>query len=106
MPFFISDTTSDAAQILADGALYFQTSMGPQFLLAAIPTAQVGHKLYDDILIRSGLVTSVTTKEALTTTISSFQDVQQPIAKEFHYQGLGIRMDWAKKLLELYQGSN
>ena len=43
---------SDQAQIVADAALYYQTSMAPQFALLGLPTMQVGHEVYEDILVK------------------------------------------------------
>ncbi|MBM3184408.1 MAG: hypothetical protein FJZ64_03790, partial [Chlamydiae bacterium] len=39
----LSPFTTEKAQILADVALYYQTSMGPQFAIAQIPAIQIGH---------------------------------------------------------------
>lgn len=40
----VSEWNSEDIQVIADGALYYQTSMGPQFALAGIPMLQIGHK--------------------------------------------------------------
>lgn len=46
-----SNLTSEEAQVMAEGALYYQTSMGPLFALAKIPTIQIGHETYNDLLV-------------------------------------------------------
>jgi len=91
----ISDFDSTKAQIIADGALYYQTSMGPQFVIAAIPTVQVAHETYDDLLVRNKLCQTVTNKNEL---IIAF-DKLPPFSREAPAQaaifsGLGIRTDW------------
>lgn len=59
----VSDFSSDDAQILADVAFYYQTSMAAQFIFSGIPTVQVGHETYDDILVRNQLAPTVTNSE-------------------------------------------
>ncbi len=61
----ISDFSSDQAQMLADAAFYYQTSMGPQFILGGIPTVQIGQQTYEDILVRNHLVDSAASGEKL-----------------------------------------
>ncbi len=48
---------------MADAAFYYQTSMGPQFVLAGIPTVQIAHETYQDILVKNKLSPSVTDVE-------------------------------------------
>lgn len=43
----LSDFSSDHALLLADIALYYQTSMSALFALAKIPTVQIGHEVYE-----------------------------------------------------------
>jgi hypothetical protein len=91
----ISEGTTEDMQVLADAALYYQTSMGPQFVLAGIPTIQVGHKMFEDILVRGGLCPSVTSA-------SDFVEAARMIKPEalseeqrrIILKGLGIRDDW------------
>lgn len=59
-PLFISRTNSDEAMVLAEGALYFQTSMNIEFYVARIPTImQISREPYRDILVRNRLCPSV-----------------------------------------------
>ena len=90
----LSDFSSDDAQIIADGAFYYQTSMGPQFVLAGIPTVQVGHKTFEDILVRTRLTSSVTTVDEFISVINSLSDQQKKISQEVIFEGLGIKPNW------------
>lgn len=56
----VSDLSIEEAQILADGALYYQTSMAPQLVLAGIPTVQIGHETVEDLLVKNQWIPSVT----------------------------------------------
>lgn len=94
----VSDFTSDDAQVIADAALYYQTSMGAQFALLGIRTIQVGHEIYEDILIRNQLAPSVTSTEGLTCELKALSsDYKQP-SQEVIFDGLGIRSDWLTRL--------
>ena len=55
-----SNKSASEMLLIADSALYYQTSMGPLFALAGIPSIQVGHKVYEDILVKEGLCYVVT----------------------------------------------
>jgi hypothetical protein len=94
----VSDFTSDDAQVLADAALYYQTSMGAQFALLDIPTIQVGHETYADILIRNQLAPSVTSSEGLTCELRALSQSRQKPSQEVIFEGLGIRNDWLERL--------
>ncbi len=95
----ISEMSSDEAQVVADAMLYYQTSMGPQFVLAGIPTMQVGHNTYEDILVRNRLCPSVTDSVGF---VNAFTHLQERVGvdsgHEAIYQGLGITSHWAKQL--------
>lgn len=90
----ISDFSSDDAQILADGALYYQTSMGPQFVLAGIPTIQVGHETFEDILVRNQLSPSVTDVGQFISVIEGLTHQKKKISREVVLEGLGIKANW------------
>ena len=97
--FFISEFNSDDAQVVADGMLYYQTSMGPQFVLAGIPTIQVGHNTYEDILVKNGLCSTVTDADGLVSVLARLQgNVLAESGNEAIMQGLGISSDWANRL--------
>ena len=93
-----SDFNSNEAQLLADGALYYQTSMGPQFVLAGLPTIQIGHETYEDILVRNRLAPSVTTVDQWISAVDGLSRQQQDISKEVVLEGLGIKTDWLQVL--------
>ncbi len=97
--FFISEFNSDDAQVVADGMLYYQTSMGPQFVLAGIPTIQVGHNTYEDILVKNGLCSTVTDVDSLVSALARLQkNTLAESGNEAIMQGLGISPDWASRL--------
>ncbi len=91
----ISDKNSEDMQVVADGALYYQTSMGPSFALAGIPMVQVGHKIYEDILVKGNLCASATN---VTDFIKALQDLNPtPVSeakRKIILDNLGIREDW------------
>lgn len=96
---FISEMNSDDAQVLADGILYYQTSMGPQFVLAGIPTIQVGHNTYEDILVKNNLCSIATDKNSLLAAFAGLQEnPSSESGNEIIFQGLGIRSNWAERL--------
>ncbi len=99
----VSDFTSDTAQVLADGALYYQTSMGPQFVLAGIPTAQIGHETYEDVLIRSKLIDSVTNPQQLLSLLHMFQHNSLKNQNEVIMHALGVNPNWAETLAQVYK---
>ncbi|MBI2743908.1 MAG: hypothetical protein HYX48_08345 [Chlamydiales bacterium] len=91
----ISDRSSDEMQLVADAALYYQTSMGPLFALAGIPTIQVGHERYEDILVRGGVSPSITNAAELIKAIAQVDP--QPLSNERRrglFASLGIRDNW------------
>lgn len=95
----ISDFSSDDAQVLADTAMYYQTSMGPQFVLAGIPTFQVGHETYEDILVRNGLCPSATNVDQFVSVLEEINHrVKQERQDKLIYKGLGIKEDWLNSL--------
>lgn len=105
----VSDESSDEMQVTADMILYYQTSMGPLFVLAGIPVVQVGHKAYEDILIKRRLCLSVTNAKDFVNAISEASPaVSSAEQREIIFRGLGIRGNWfeilEQALLDLMQG--
>lgn len=97
--FFISAFNVDDAQVVADGMLYYQTSLGPQFVLAEIPTIQVSHNTYEDILVKNQLCFTATDVSSLLTVLACLQsNVKVESSNEAIMQGLGISSDWARRL--------
>ena len=90
----VSEMNSDDAQVVADGILYYQTSMGPQFVIAGIPTIQVGHNTYEDILVKNNLCSTGTDASGFLKAL----EVKIVSNRETIEQGLGIRSDWADAL--------
>lgn len=95
---FLSDSHSEDAQILADAAFYYQTSMGPQFLLAGIPIIQIGHETYEDILVKNKLSPSVTKRDAFIDILDHLSDTPSNIPHQVILEGLGIKTNWLEVL--------
>jgi hypothetical protein len=95
IPFLVSEMSSDEVQVLADAMLYYQTSMGPRFVLSGIPTIQVGDAVYEDILVRHGLCVAATDDASFRDGLS---DLTRDYALEAHYEALlhalSFRPDW------------
>lgn len=89
----LSDFSSEDVQILADAAFYYQTSMGPQFVLEGIPTFQIGHNTYEDILVRNHLAPSVTNEDKLIQVIGNLGKKDNLSSKEL-LSKLGINENW------------
>jgi hypothetical protein len=101
----ISDFNSDDAQVIADLVMYYQTSMGPQFVLAGIPTAQIGHETYEDVLVRNKLCPSITKTAELIAIIEAMEKQhKQQVQREVILKGLGIRADWLQVLEKTLKG--
>ena len=94
---------SDQAQIVADAALYYQTSMAPQFALLDLPIMQVGHEVYEDILVKHQLCHTATNSIELargftemkrrTESLSKLEERQQLI-----YNSIGYTSNWSENL--------
>lgn len=93
----ISTWNSNDIQIAADCMLYYQTSMGPQFVLAGLPVIQVGHHVYEDVLVRNQLCATAINPHQLLTHIQAFEQ-KQPSDHALIMQGLGILPDWRDHL--------
>lgn len=94
-PIYISNTNSEEALILADAALYYQTSMGSQLVLAGIPAIQVGHDRYNDILVRNSLAATATTAEEF---LHAVKACNKPMKNAKLLNDLGISKDWLIRL--------
>lgn len=95
----MSNFSSDHAQVLADAAFYYQTSMGPQFVLEGIPTIQIGHKAYDDILVRNHLAPTVTHAEGLANAIKDLEEKTNERPQQgLILHSLGIKENWPEEL--------
>jgi hypothetical protein len=103
----VSDISSNDAQVIADAALYYQTSMGPQFVLAGIPTMQIGRVSYDDVLVRGKLCPSIATCDQLMQAVQMLDKEQKSIDRKAILEGLGTQSDWLETLKKvLKQDSN
>ncbi len=103
MPKIVLSTfSSDHAQILAKTALYYQTSMGPQFVLAGISAIQIGHETYEDILVRNGLAPTVTDPDKFAEVIRALEKPDS-IPQGDLLSSLGIKENWQETLLSIIQ---
>lgn len=97
----LSDFSSDDAQVIADAALYYQTSMVHQFVLEGIPTVQIGHETYEDILVRNHLAPAVTNAIQFAHVVENLETgIKEKPQKDFILSRLGIREDWSKVLVQ------
>ncbi|MCY3974632.1 MAG: hypothetical protein OXF02_03710 [Simkaniaceae bacterium] len=94
----ISHMNTDDALVPADAVFYYQTSMGPWFVLAGIPTVQVGHEKYDDILVKNKLAQVVNSAEDFVNVLQTLQENKPRIASKVVEEGLGVDSDWPGKL--------
>lgn len=102
----ISDLNSEDAQVIADMMLYYQTSMGPQFILAGIPTIQIGHGVYEDILIKNNLCSSVVDSKAFVSTLKQLEDCAPPPREKTVRKGLGVQSEWVDILIDAIERNN
>ena len=93
VPVYLSPVSSEESLVAADAVLYYQTSMAPLFLLAGIPTIQVGHERYEDVLVRQGLCPAVTNPEEWEAALKTLGD-SSLIDRETLLKGIGVREDW------------
>jgi len=98
----LSQLTSDEAQIIADGILYYQTSMAPQFALIGLPIIQIGHEIYEDILVKHNLCKTATNSIELMNGLKVLREkyylsneIQQ---KQLIYNAIGYTSDWPQNL--------
>jgi hypothetical protein len=97
--FMISQCSIDDVQIAADAMLYYQTSMGPQFVLAGIPAIQVGHNTYNDLLVKNQLCATATNENELLFALESLErDLNLESSRDASMQGLGVHSDWLERL--------
>lgn len=101
----ISDKSSDDMQVLADGALYYQTSMGPQFVLAGLPVAQVGHETYEDVLVRGKLCSSVTSSADFVQSITAMEPKAVTEEQKIQiFKSMGMNENWFEVLKQVVKG--
>lgn len=91
----LSQESTEDMQVVADAALYYQTSMGPVFALAGIPTIQVAHKTYPDVLVRGKLCPSVTNASDFANAIDQLrtQELSEETRREI-FESLGLQKEW------------
>lgn len=93
----ISKAEFDEVLAVADLALYYQTTANAKFMLAGIPTIQVGHETFLDILVKNGCCPSVTTAEQFKEVLKSNIKMEPDVAKI--YQLLGVQPDWRERFV-------
>ncbi len=97
--WILSELRTDEALVAADAVLYYQTSMGPQCALAHIPTIQVGHEVYEDVLVKAGLCAVATKSHDLSRALAH---LEVPSASDEDLkQRLGIRADWIEQMTKV-----
>lgn len=96
----LSNFPSDAAQVIADGAFYYQTSMSPQFVLAGIPAIQVGHEKFEDVVVKNNIVPSATTAAEL---LAALKSSSQTPDKAKILEGVGYKEEWVERLKAVFK---
>jgi hypothetical protein len=96
----LSQLTSDEAQVIADGVLYYQTSMAPQFALIGLPIMQVGHEVYEDILVKHSLCETATNSHQFTNGLKILKNKSHLSneKKQLIYDAIGYKSDWSQNL--------
>ena len=104
----LSDASTDDMLVTTDAVLCYQTSMAPLIALAGIPLIQVGHKTYEDIVVKTHLCPSVTNFEDFVKEINTIEpkDISDKERDNIH-KSLGINKDWVKAFKQaLVQGGH
>jgi hypothetical protein len=104
---FLSKETTETMQVVCDGGLYYQTSMGPLMALAGIPLVQVAHETYPDLVVRSGLCPSVTSGSGFAEAVQGITPVTVSEERAAAIRkGLGIDPEWYNNLKTALATSN
>ena len=103
---FISKEKYNDALVACDYAMYYQTSANAKFLLSGIPTLQIGHEVYPDILVKNGLCKSATTPKEFQSFIASLPNGPLQVDTMKIYELLGIKENWSEILIQTVQTSN
>lgn len=97
---YFSDYDLLEAAALADSVLYFQTSMAPQMILANIPTYQIGHRTYPDVLVKNSLAPSIKSLEDLPLLLE--EPPQKEVSFENLLKAIGSDQNWPSTFLEKF----
>lgn len=89
----VSSLSTDDILVFVDGAFYYQTSMGPLMALAHIPTLQIAHETYSDVLVRNHLCGSVTNANDFMNQLDQLSEKKSENLSML-YQSLGINDQW------------
>lgn len=103
----LSDLSSEDAQVLADAALYYQTSMGPQFVLEGNPVIQIGHEIYEDILVKNRIAPAVTSATQLVDVVKGLdKQIENNPKNAAILRDLIHRKDWPQVLGDIVKKSH
>lgn len=98
----LSPLTSDEAQILADAILYYQTSAAPQFALLGLPTMQIGHEVYEDVLVKYHLCETATNSDQLIDGLKVMKEksnlTEQTHQIQLIHDAIGYTSNWLENL--------
>lgn len=90
----LSTFTQQEIQVKAHAIMYWQTSMSPQFYVAGIPTIQVGHRVFEDTLVRNKLCDVATSTEEFLQSVGKLVKEISPEEQAEVEKIVGIRKDW------------
>ncbi len=82
-------------QTKAHAVMYWQTSMSPQFYVAGIPAIQVGHRLFQDTLVRERLCDEAISTESFLAALDKLAPQRSPEEKAKIEKVVGVKKEWA-----------
>ena len=98
----LSPLTSDEAQIVADAILYYQTSASPQFALLGLPIMQIGHEVYEDVLVKYHLCETATNSVQLIDGLNVMKEksnlTEQTHQIQLIHDAIGYTSNWLENL--------
>lgn len=95
----VSNLSFSDAVVLADLAIYHQTSSSLKLLLAGVPMVQVGETPYEDVLVRQELCSKILTSEQFLRELSKEPAVYSKQALDNLYKESGIDLLWKENLI-------
>lgn len=99
----ISSSPFNDALTAADLALYYQTGAAAKFMLVGVPTAQIGHEPFKDLLVRNGFCPAINESNQF---LDLFKNFPTSPTEETHNKILnesGIDPSWADNLADVLQ---
>jgi hypothetical protein len=90
----MSTLSQQDVQTKAHAVMYWQTSMSPQFMVAGIPAIQVGHRVFEDTLVRNKKCDIATSTEEFLRAVGKLVKEVSPEEQAAIEQIVGIKTEW------------